>query len=272
MGHFGGEHEDEHDFTCGHSCALGLSDLPTTAGCEPGRLHFVGIGVWWKLDYLSQLFFTGLLRHGGTAPLIPHEQDLNGWELRMLLISYPSSASMAGEAKRPLASIPYEPLPLHVTPEMTGAPAWPGPGGMWSNYCTYAQDAWVGMTSRAHFDFLARSLYQHSHWVMQQAPSYYGIEIDPDLFLRSFSMLVDGTRVNAKPWPLAPNKDVRNPFSERHRVVQDDLLVKQYDRLMQGIPLVHGNIYADWDVTKRDFGFRTDSKSGATLATVVFVH
>ncbi len=269
MGPFGGEHEDEHDFTAGHSCALGLSDLPEDDGCEPGRLHFVGIGVWWKLDYLSQLFFTGLLRHGGTAPLVPHDQELSGWELRALLISYPSTASVTGEAKRPLASMPYETLPAHVTPEMTGAPAWPGVGGLWSNYCTYAQDAWVGMTPRAHVNHLARSLYQLSHWIMQQVPSYYGVEIDPDMFLHAFSFLIDRERVNADSWSLAPNKNVRNPFSERHKAVQDELLVKQYNRLMQGIPLVQRNIYADWDVTQRDFGFRQDSKTRDVPRTAI---
>ncbi|KAI0788938.1 hypothetical protein BC629DRAFT_1593435 [Irpex lacteus] len=264
MGPFGGEHEDENDFTSGHSCALGLSDLSIAVGCEPGRLHFVGIGVWWKLDFLSQLFFTGLLRHGGTAPLIPHDQELNGWEIRMLLISYPSTASMTGQAKHPIASLPYETLPFHVTPEMTGAPAWPGPGGLWSNYCTYAQDTWVGMTPRAHMNFLARALYQFSHWVMQQVPAYYRSEIDPGSFLRAFSIMLDDERIVADPWPSAPNRDVRKPFTEEHKAIQHELLVKQYNRLMQGIPLVQRNVYEDWDVTKRDFGFRSDNRSNTS--------
>lgn len=259
MGPFGGEHEDDNDFTSGHSNAFGLSDLPEEGGCEPGRLHFVGIGVWWELEYLSQLFFSGLLRHGGTAPLVPPDWDLAGWEIRMLLISYPSTASMTGEAKHPLASIPYETQPFHITPEMTGAPAWPGNGGLWTNYCTYAQDAWVGMTPRAHLNYLARSLYQYSHWVMQQVPAYYGVEIDADAFLDAFSLVLAGERVHADPWPFAPNKDVRRPFSDRHKKVQDELLIKQYNRLMQGIPLVQRNVYSGWDVTRRDFGFRPDS-------------
>lgn len=99
-------------------------------------------------------------------------------------------------------------------------------------------------------------MYQYAHWIMAQLPDYYGIEIDPDVFVRAFSMLQDGQRSQAKQWPLAPNKDVRNPFGEQHKAVQDELLIKQYNRLMQCIPMIKRNKYADWDVTVRAYGAR----------------
>ncbi len=160
MGTFGGSHEDEHDFGAGLSAGLSLSDLSEEKGCEPGRLHFLGIGVWWKLDYMSQLFFSGLLRHGGTAPLVPQEHELQGWEVRLNFISYPSTPFITGEAKRPLGAHPYQPLPVHITPEMTGAPVFSAPGSLWTNYATYAQDGWVGMTPQAHLNFMVRAMYQ----------------------------------------------------------------------------------------------------------------
>lgn len=91
---------------------------------------------------------------------------------------------------------------------------------------------------------------------MSQLPAYYGVEIDASQFMPAFSFLQDGQRVQANLWPLAPNNDVRHPFDERHKAAQDGLLVKQYDRLMQCIPLLKRNKYAEWDVTERAFGSR----------------
>ncbi len=91
---------------------------------------------------------------------------------------------------------------------------------------------------------------------MSQLPEYYGVEIDADLFLQAFSLLKADERVQANPWPLAPNKDVRRPFDERHKAAQDGLLIKQYNRLMQCIPMLKRNKYADWDVMERAFGSR----------------
>lgn len=169
MGSFGGSHEDEHDFGAGHSAGLSLSDLSKKKGSEPGRLHFLGVGVWWKLDCMAQLFFTGLLRHGGTAPLVPNDHVLEGWEIRLNLISYPSTAFITGEAKRPLGSHPYQTLPVHVTPEMTGAPVFSSPEFLWTNYATYAQDGWVGMSPPSHFNFMVRSLAARGIWLSRDS-------------------------------------------------------------------------------------------------------
>lgn len=43
---------------------------------------------------------------------------------------------------------------------MTGAPVFSAPGSLWTNYATYAQDGWVGMTPQAHLNFMVRAMYQ----------------------------------------------------------------------------------------------------------------
>lgn len=259
MGPFGGPHRDLRDFCAAHSCGLCLSDLNDAPGCEPGRLHFLGLGIWWKLDYMSQLFFSGLLRHGGTAPLVPHDVEISGWEIRVNCISYPSTLPLTGEAKHPLCSEPYEEYPSYVQPEITGAPhpVVEDPGTNHANWC---QDGWVGTGSLELLNFLARSLLEKSHAAMAQVPAAYRVEIDADRFLSAFSILVDDERVDADPWPYAPNRDVRNPFSERHREAQQGLLVKQFNRMMQCIPVVKYNKYEGWDITTRTFVSRPNRK------------
>lgn len=263
MGHFGGPHHDLGDFGAGHTCCLCLSDLRKSPGCEPGRLHLLGIGVWWELEYMSQLFFSGLLRHGGTPPLVPQDVELEGWEIRVNVINYPAAAAVSGEAKRPLHSVPYEEFPCYVPAEMTGAPfvtpvapKFP----LWSNHATHGQDGWIGLPPLELLNFLARSLLHISHWNLRQPPSSLQIELDPDIFLKAFSILENGKRVTADPWPTAPNKDVREPFGQPHKEIQDEFLIKQYNRMLQTIPVLAHNKYANWDITDRPFGARPHRK------------
>ncbi|KAI0683433.1 hypothetical protein BC835DRAFT_1423272 [Cytidiella melzeri] len=256
MGHFGGPHKDKNDFTAGLSCALCLSDLSDKPGCEPGRLHFLGVGCWVRLQYMAQIFFSGLLRHGGTSPLVPDEQPMEGWETRMLLISYPATKILTGEARRSFSSMPYQSAPLYITLEMTGAPASQQAKAMWTTHTTYAQDAWVGMEPLSLVNFMARSALQHLYFAFRQLPSSYGVQIDAGQFLKAFSLDVDGHRVNADPWKLAPNSNVGQPFGERHKQVQDELLQKQFNHYLAGIPLVSHNKYHGWDITAINHGAR----------------
>ncbi|KAI0091813.1 hypothetical protein BDY19DRAFT_904411 [Irpex rosettiformis] len=257
MGHFGGPHEDKHDFPAGLTCALCMSDLKDKPGCEPGRLHFLGQGVWVRLEYMTQLFFSGLLRHGGTSPLVPDEEPIEGWETRMLLISYPPTSMITGEARHPYSAVPFQDSPLYLCPEMTGALVFKEGGKKWTNSCHYAGDGWVTMEPPSLFNWMARGLLQQGHFALRQLPAYFKVEIDPDVFLSAFSMEVNGERVQADAWPLAPNPQVQEPFTQRHRDVQDELLVNQFDRLMQGIPMVKENKYRSWDITRQEHGSRT---------------
>ncbi|KAI0084504.1 hypothetical protein BDY19DRAFT_997720 [Irpex rosettiformis] len=231
-----------------------MSDLKNRPGCEPGRLHFLGQGVWVRLDYMTQLFFSGLLRHGGTSPLVPDDEPIEGWETRMLLISYPPTSMITGEARHPYSAIPFQDSPLYLCLEMIGAPVFKEGGKKWTNSCHYAGDSWVTMEPHSLVNWMARGLLQQGHFAFRQLPASFKVEIDPSLFLKAFSMEVDGVRVQAEDWLLAPNPQVQEPFTQRHRDVQEELLVNQFDRLMQGIPMVKENRYRGWDITKQECG------------------
>ncbi|KAI0083169.1 hypothetical protein BDY19DRAFT_998784 [Irpex rosettiformis] len=261
QGFFSGMHQDEGDAGNGHSAALGGSDLPPYA--EPGRFHLVGQGVYFTLDYRAQIFFTGLLPHRGTPPLIPPEYKIEGWEIRMLLISYPASDILSGEARAPLTHLPYEDFPLHITPEMTGAFATTRDNKpFWTPRTSYSLDGWVCTDSRAHINYLVRSHVQLLYWILAQVPAHYGVEINADLMTDAVTFLENNIRTTADRWKFAPNPDVNKRFGDTHRAVQDAFLKDTFDHLMQGIPSLTSNRYKDWDCADTNFGSRPKAATG----------
>ncbi|KAI0734354.1 hypothetical protein BC629DRAFT_1600858 [Irpex lacteus] len=245
LGSFSGVHKDKGDAVNGVSAGLVGSDLPDYA--EPGRFHLVGQGVYFRLTYMAQIFFTGLLPHGGTTPLIPEDIALEGWETRMFTISYPPSGMLNGEARHPFASLPYELFPLYIPPELTGAFHVIRDKQFWSNHVTYAQEGGV-------------SGIQLLYWVLRQTPLSYGVEIDCNTFTSAVTYLRDGERVPVDQWEFAPNPAVHNPFGDDHKRIQDAFLQTEYNHLMQGIPSVVDNKFRDWNVMDINFGGRPKAR------------
>jgi hypothetical protein len=75
----------------------------------------------------------------------------------------------------------------------------------YSNEANWAQDGHILMQPYSHFNFFVRSLLQLCSYLVQQLPSQYKITIKPDVFLSAFTMEADGERVQATPWPGAPD-------------------------------------------------------------------
>lgn len=252
---------DRKDASHGLSCGNSLGDTRTEPGCEPGRFHLIGLGVYVQLHSGLQVWFTGLLRHGGTPPLVPCQYDLEGWEKRIFVISYPASAILSGEARHAFASLPFQSEPLYLPPEMTGAPLPKTSTPSYTNHCTIAQDGWVTMDRQSLVNFITRGILQQCRWILRQLPADFGVEVDANQFLRSVSYLEEGSDVRVQPddWKLAPNSDVHHPFDERHKAVQDAYLKTENNRLIAGLPVITGNPYDDWDVTVMDYGHRTAS-------------
>ena len=119
MQYFGDVHTDKHDDVTGFSVMIPLSDLSQKPGEEPGRFHFITRGFWVRLTPLVNVFFSGRLPHGGTAPLAPPGEPAESWALRCIWIGYPASAIVSGGARHTLAALPNR-EPLYISPEMTG--------------------------------------------------------------------------------------------------------------------------------------------------------
>jgi hypothetical protein len=65
----------------------------------------------------SIVYFTGLHRHGGTAPSPPHGHPIIPWAYRLTIICYPNGPTMAGESRNPL--VPFYGFDV-VKKEVTG--------------------------------------------------------------------------------------------------------------------------------------------------------
>lgn len=119
MKFFGQIHTDKHDDVTGFSCMTPLSDLTGKDGEEPGRFHFITRGFYVNLVPLANIFFSGRLPHGGTAPLSPPGVVPPKWALRCILIAYPAGAIVSGGARHALGALPFR-EPMYISPEMTG--------------------------------------------------------------------------------------------------------------------------------------------------------
>lgn len=122
LGFSGGAHSDIYDSAAGLSVMAVLSDLPEGKSWEPGRFHILTLGVYVVLQPFLLVFFTGRLRHGGTAPLQPPEDPdpLPPWAYRLTAIGYPSRRIVEGDVRHALAALPHRAEPLYLSQEMTG--------------------------------------------------------------------------------------------------------------------------------------------------------
>lgn len=120
MKSFGVTHRDAYDFGAALSSMTTMSDIPDDEDQEPGRFHFLAHGFYVTLEPWKIVFFSGLLPHGGTAPLAGPGKTAPHWAYRALLIGYPPKYIMSGDVRHSLAALPNQSHPLYITPEMTG--------------------------------------------------------------------------------------------------------------------------------------------------------
>jgi len=71
MGEFGGEHHDYGDSAGHFTTMISLSRLPESY--DPGCFFILYLGIYVTLDNFATVSFSGLRRHGSTAPYRPQE-------------------------------------------------------------------------------------------------------------------------------------------------------------------------------------------------------
>lgn len=120
MSVYGCPHTDHCDCPVSFSFMQDISELPEGEGWQGGRFHLLALGFYVKLVRWRIIYFSGRLRHGGTAPLAPIGQTAPKHAFRVVLIGYPPQTMIEGNVCHALAAMPHTGEPLWLSPEMTG--------------------------------------------------------------------------------------------------------------------------------------------------------
>ncbi|KAJ7226513.1 hypothetical protein B0H12DRAFT_1328701 [Mycena haematopus] len=208
MGFYGGAHTDRKD-SAGHYSHMSVnSDLPE--GYTPGFFFILELGVFIQLDSHASINFSGLRRHGGTPPLCSSAPGakLYKFAYRFVLIFYPPTRMVNGTARWTLGAMPnnevfiFPPEMLHAGVSNRIAKGWPATSSC--QRASFVREGVLMMSQEALVTFIIRSLLLLCYYFLLQLPARYKVRLDPDIFLQSITMQVDGQRVNTGPWEFAP--------------------------------------------------------------------
>ncbi|KAJ7237551.1 hypothetical protein B0H12DRAFT_958244, partial [Mycena haematopus] len=197
MGFYGGAHTDRKDSAGHYSHMSANSDLPE--GYTPGFFFILELGVFIQLDSHASINFSGLRRHGGTPPLCSSAPGakLYKFAYRFVLIFYPPTRMVNGTARWTLGAMPNNEAVSNRI-----AKGWPATSSC--ERASFVREGVLMMSQEALVTFIIRSLLLLCYYFLLQLPARYKVRLDPDIFLQSITMQVDGQRVNTGPWEFAP--------------------------------------------------------------------
>jgi hypothetical protein len=100
LGQFADPHIDKQDAGAALTAMTLLPSVPENY--SPGIFAYHDFKLFIKPLEPSIVYFTGLHRHGGTAPSPPPGQPAVPWAYRLAIICYPNRATMQGESRNAL--------------------------------------------------------------------------------------------------------------------------------------------------------------------------
>ncbi|KAI0310454.1 hypothetical protein OF83DRAFT_1178533 [Amylostereum chailletii] len=160
------------------------------------------------------MFFSGLRKHGGSAPRAPPGVKAVDWAYRFVLILYPLSSTFANAGITALATLQskhlisaetrkHKIMPLTneeklevkqsqgllgISPEMKNNPQNIN-ARAWSAHTTWASDGHILMGGDMLLNFFTRMLLLLCTFVLAQVHYKFQIHIDTDIFLSAFSIV-----------------------------------------------------------------------------------
>ena len=233
---FGGPHYDKHDGSHSLSSMSTASDLPNEPGWDYGRFHLLGIGAYVELEPFTAIYFSGRLRHGGTAPVAPEGVVPPPWAYRMVIIGYPPRQIILGKARHAFAALPFSNQTLYISPEMTGISSYVQQDNPSVFEANIANDGPVTMAPLSFVQFMARSILLFALCILRQVLSHWKPKIDVELFLKSITITVDGRVYRGDNWKYGPTGDPHNPRTDQHKIVEDAVVRTLYEHTARAIP------------------------------------
>lgn len=116
MGRVGGDHFDAQDCKGLYTNTISWPDMPDDY--EPGLFFLLFARIYIRMEKYLGVNFSGLHKHGGSAPTAPDGKVLEGWETRFVLVSYAQSLAYTGSVRFPMYANPNNLDAMYVTPEM----------------------------------------------------------------------------------------------------------------------------------------------------------
>lgn len=116
MGRVGVAHFDDKDCKGLFTTTLSWPDMPDDY--KPGLFFLLFARVYIRMEKHLAFTFSGLRKHGGSAPTAPDGKDVKGWESRLVLVSYAQDLMFNKSVRLPLFANPNNLDAMYITPEM----------------------------------------------------------------------------------------------------------------------------------------------------------
>ncbi|KAL0566511.1 hypothetical protein V5O48_015504, partial [Marasmius crinis-equi] len=256
LGPFGNNHNDPHDHSKPPTALQNLTKPhPDVRFNEFFFLY--DAKVTWLFEELSTLYFSGLFHHSGSSNSYKEHRTCDRPYYRVTLVLYPASTQLNGTAAQALIGLPVDTWlnVLTVNQEMRNGASPHNDAVVPScNSATFTHDGLSIMEDKSYLNNIARDWYSFVLYGVRQANPTANLRVSKDVFLSAFSMMADGERITAGPWPLGPgwdqadveaaNSDVDGngdgnaiPYSNKARFVQPQEWEKLLHKSSRHIPL-----------------------------------
>ncbi|KAJ3504415.1 hypothetical protein NLJ89_g7946 [Agrocybe chaxingu] len=203
LGHFGGVHIDAGDSSVPPTAMTVLTEPHEDV--EDEYFHLIDLGLSWRLEEYSTLYFSGLHFHGGSQPLYKTPRSNPSTPgLRLTLIGYAGGDGTDGKNAIALGS--DEAGQLVTLPIESRNPKTAYVLGQHA-VCTQATFLTDGLSifeATSQLRFLSRSMLLWAFRFVSQVHPALLTRIDREKFLSSFSCVVNNRRIAASDWELGP--------------------------------------------------------------------
>ncbi|KAI0349265.1 hypothetical protein OH77DRAFT_1322370 [Trametes cingulata] len=200
LGQFGGKHIDIYDSLNGWTHLLCNSDLVDDE--DAGVFFIMTFGVCVDLSGFASVLFSGRHVHGGFPPTAKPGKQPSQDSYRVVVVSYPPSATLDVLDKFSLAHLPDGPLYLHrefIDPKHDNKVIMHNPTTMFT-------DGLAIMDEPGLMTYAGRAMASLVAGVMRQLPSSLDVKFDVNRFLGAITYLdpSTGERSTLTPWELGP--------------------------------------------------------------------
>ncbi|THU76781.1 hypothetical protein K435DRAFT_878731 [Dendrothele bispora CBS 962.96] len=201
LGKFGENHADCTDSPVSPTAMLCMTKPHPDVELELFFLY--ELGFYWIQREFAVIFFSGLFYHSGREVIWKSPRQDPRVYNRITVIFYPSSPELNGIYAVAFAANGNGGIEtISVEERNTSTHSYEERNT--TTQANYTSDGLRLMDEHSYFLWFTRSCISKCSGFVNQTPPDLRIRIDEELFLSSFSMVHEGTRIQAPSWPMGP--------------------------------------------------------------------